>query len=760
MRFFASTWLALGLAACASRPEAHERLAATLREDPTELLRSIGSAADHAAAAALADALLERLDTQAQHALFRFGLGHTDERVVFGAAILMRHESNPTFEELRPAARVAIARFGDPDCPLSDDEILAVLGSVDFEALLARLPLLDPELAKSLLAQAHRVIRAEHVPALCRFALASSPELGDVAIELACMVVLYSDRHLEHFVEMALARQGRRPEPSSSPLPPTLRAALHALADPKPLDVGGGYGSSFSTVCARWLSRSTLSEVDLDLIERLRRIPVICFAATRALAALHDARSAAMLRREIDEGSHLELTARYALACRGDEQALEDLLTAEDLSSLALGLDAASVSRRRDFAAELLDSEAIVALKRIQDLACIVRGYAHPECLEYDEAWLAELEPLAFAAAALDIAVLRALVAVVPACATARLAEKLLAAPAEQLFAPLPPELDPREEDEEIDLEDLGLAEFEGDLGSAGCWPFLEVTRPREFRSKLREGLASARPYVRDLCAVLLMRLRAVEVDVELLRWAQAREERGEDVPWFELAAIGGPSIGRAIDERLSEEQRSEDSRGLVLAGAVLRGMPLEVASAWQLDDREIAEARALLLERGAGAAWVASQEEDDWDAIEAFLWMDPDVQRFLAPQRAELAPELALELGAIAGDPESRRVVRELLRDGRYASHHVWGRARTAGRDLSQLDFWIEETGTNCCRYVDSAQQALEDLFGCEPESSMQQQPEPLSVRLRRQLLPRRDRLRWSRIANGYVVRGEDHGR
>jgi hypothetical protein len=217
--------------------------------------------------------------------------------------------------------------------------------------------------------------------------------------------------------------------------------------------------------------------------------------------------------------------------------------------------------------------------------------------------------------------------------------------------------------------------------------------------------------------------------------------------------------MGRAIEERLAEAQGAVALETLVRAGALLRGMPLEVASAWDLAPEEIADARMLLLEKGAGAAWVASQEEDEWHAIEVFLWMDPVVQRFLAPQRAELAPDLELELGALAGDPESRRVVRELVRDGRYASHHVWNHARTAGRDLSQLDFWIEETGTNCCRYVDSAQQALEELFGCEPESNMQQQPEPLAVRLRRQLLPRRDRLRWSRIANGYVVRGEDPG-
>jgi hypothetical protein len=49
-----------------------------------------------------------------------------------------------------------------------------------------------------------------------------------------------------------------------------------------------------------------------------------------------------------------------------------------------------------------------------------------------------------------------------------------------------------------------------------------------------------------------------------------------------------------------------------------------------------------------------------------------------------------------------------------------------------------------------------LVQLFGRGPATDANDfWPGPIIQRLRRHLLPRRDRLRWSHIANGYVVAG-----
>lgn len=59
-----------------------------------------------------------------------------------------------------------------------------------------------------------------------------------------------------------------------------------------------------------------------------------------------------------------------------------------------------------------------------------------PSLLPYVEAWLTDREPPAASVASIDAVVLRAMVAAVPSCATARLADRLLVASAGELFAP------------------------------------------------------------------------------------------------------------------------------------------------------------------------------------------------------------------------------------------------------------------------------------------------------------------------------------
>ena len=92
-------------------------------------------------------------------------------------------------------------------------------------------------------------------------------------------------------------------------------------------------------------------------------------------------------------------------------------------------------------------------------------------------------------------------------------------------------------------------------------------------------------------------------------------------------------------------------------------------------------------------------------------------------------------------------------MRDGRYAVEQDL--AREHARDLSTLDLWIGELGTNCCHAV-AAESAMVGLFGCKADAfDRSKTAEPAMKRLQRTLLPKRDRLRWSRIANAYVIAG-----
>jgi len=70
-------------------------------------------------------------------------------------------------------------------------------------------------------------------------------------------------------------------------------------------------------------------------------------------------------------------------------------------------------------------------------------------------------------------------------------------------------------------------------------------------------------------------------------------------------------------------------------------------------------------------------------------------------------------------------------------------------------LPFWIDELGSNCCKCV-FVKEVLQELFVRDGDAyGRSRYLEPTGPWLRRSLLPVADRLRWSRIANGYVVAG-----
>jgi len=123
-----------------------ELVAKALGVEPFEALRAIGAAKGDAAQA-LGAQLREKLgeDSVLRYRLLRLGLGSDDERVVFGAAVLNFGNDIPV-PELRHAAAVIVPRFGDADCPVDFGQLLALWGSRDVPAAIARIPSLPAEM--------------------------------------------------------------------------------------------------------------------------------------------------------------------------------------------------------------------------------------------------------------------------------------------------------------------------------------------------------------------------------------------------------------------------------------------------------------------------------------------------------------------------------------------------------------------------------------------------------------------------------------
>jgi len=731
MRTILFAWGLFAAFAAAQSPG--EQLQQELGRDPAELLRTIGSAKDHEAAYATISALDFDLSPRVKLALLRFGFGHADERVVFGAAVWNGGHTRPV-PELRHAASTILPRFGDADCPVSSDELLGLWGSVDMPALLAILPKLDAKVAVALLDAAHRLLRSEHVPALCELAQRARPPLARVALANAELVARYADAHDELVLATWLRMEGLELLDGDPGLPPVLRTVLVRLAggvDPR---------NPVERLTARWLSRCAVAKVDQPLLLRLLHLEELGIVAVRALP---DPSAEGVAERVLAADALLAASLQYARARAGDEAALAQLL-AGDSVELSLGLGAASPTERRRFAERLLEAPRAEALSRLHEIAELARCEVTVMALAYDDAWLVDLEPLAAGSAQLDVMVLRAMVAAVPTCATSRLADRLLAAPVDELFAP-------RVDGDSEPVAAWHPDPFRGELGFSGAWAFLEVTRPERFRQRLREGLVSKEADTRDVCADLLLRLRDAESAPGLLARALAGERSGEgDVPWLDLAACGGEAVLAEVRARLGGDGSSGEASELWPALAVLQGMPEHVAR-YELD-WESPALRSLLLAGRPSQAYVQSGVEL---SPAVATWSDREIQRHVDSLLPDASIELQWTIGCLRGDAESRRIVRELCRDGRYATHHDLDSAKAGGRDLSDLSFWIDECGTNCCRYTDCAETVLIELFGSDPEYSMDQWPVPLVTRLRQRLLPLQGRLRWSTLANGYVVAG-----
>lgn len=749
--------LPLAFGACRSTAALErESLTAALGRDPLDVLRTIGSAPNAATARARIEALRDAEWTAAQRLqLIRFGLAHDDERVVFGATMLMG-EQLPV-PELRNAAAVVLPRLGDPDCPVSSDQARQLIGSGDFAAAAAAVPKLSELDAVGFLGGLHRMVRPNSIPVSCALARATVGAVRRQAFENATLGVEYSGEYTPLLVATWLELVGRAPDadPIGPGIPGALTAALRAHLEweeePKPPENEIDRRTPGLPVvpCARWLAAITPSAADVPLLRQLLEVeeaPLSC-AATWALGAVDDATARSVLKDEEDpKHPTLWMAAR---ARSGDADALEALLTG-DPSGILHGLELASPERRRVWFRQLLErprEDAAAAL------AYIV-SWEHGDYFEsfcdplHDERILAELEPTAASMARIDAQVLRALVGM-PCCQTTRLADRLLQLPAAELFA---------------DAAEYGVLSGASERwpGRCGVWAFLEVTRPDTLRTRLHEGFAGEDEGVRDFCAELLVRLGDTAQLKRLAAWL-AEAERQPNQGWIDLARDGGPAVVTELKRRLADAKDARAAAPLLPALATSLGMPLEFARTWTVYEEDVPAVREALLAGDAVAAILRSEPEFSSQTARLAQWSEDGPRAFARRERNSADASLLREVyqfdqeWALATQDHTE-LARMLgpVRDGRYATHSYFSPHTAAfAEGLAMLPFWIDELGSNCCKCV-FVKQVMDELFGCNGDAFMHHRfREPTAVILRRTLLPVADRLRWSRIVDAYVVAG-----
>ncbi len=746
---------ALAAACTSAAARARERLARELGRDPVDALRAIGSAPSAEAADELARSLRLALTGQQQLDLLRFGLASDDERVVFGAVKLDCSEL--ALPQLRHAAGVVLPRLGDADCPLHAEDVAPLLGSVDIATVAARVPSLPVGEAVWLLGAIHRMIRADSVPPMCELALATTGAVRRSAFANASMAVDYSGEHVALLLTTWLQCHGQQPDRDGDGLPGSLRAALRVDLDASPPEPAPPEGTLDSrppalpaVACMRWLRASRPDAADLPLLRRLvaERHGELVHGAIGALANMDDDASMSVLRQLRPAGDELrrqdlQQAVLAARARRGDEAALEELFAAGDLEQ---ALTAAPPARCSAFAMALLRAPAEVAEHQLDRLG----EWSDPGNLwygmpRYDGDRLADLEPFAAAMPDLPTATLCRLLVRVPGCRTQRLADALLARRPQDV------------------VTSAGEHFGAGDLGDRGLWPFLEVTRPDALRRLLRDGLRSDEITVRDVCAPLLLRLGGEGRLRELIAWVEAHDD---DVAanWLLLARERLPAVVDLVRAKVATARTPKDAAPLLPALAVGLGMPFEFAQSWHVAPQACDDVRSALLGGDAAAAFLRTQRDQeglDVRCASLAAWPQPAVLQFLRARRAgtDAAPKTLvghdLRWALHAGDETTLSAADRLVRDGRCAMHYGVPEEVRAHEGLRALPFWIDELASNCCRAA-IVEEVLELLFATSSEAyGCSRTTEPAIARLRRRLLPVAHRLRWSRIANAFVVAG-----
>ncbi|MCR9245426.1 MAG: hypothetical protein NXI31_10365 [bacterium] len=725
-------------------------MTADLGRDPVACLTELGATDSRVALSARRGA--SSWLTEQQHLrLLRFGLGHPDQQVVLGTATLFCGQYSPPVPELAHAASVVLPMLGTEQCSVSWYDARPLIGAVDFDGLIDVILRLPEPAAIRFLGELHRVTRQDTVAAMCELAHRAVGHVRAKAFGNAAMTDGYDGRIRHDLVRNWLELQNREPaRDQPGRLPGLLRTALQSWAEQcrtrasDPDQVPDAHPLGLPPTVRRWFAASVPGPADLPLLRELLATADFELATTTAwtLGAMTDSDSRALLDSEPSDhvADRIWLAAK---ARRGDATALEQLFR-ENEDDVAFALTLASPSRRRQYFRELLALPVPAALARIRHLGAWPRRDLWSSFLmpAYDDRYLAELNPAIRARAQIDTTVLRACIAWLPCCETRHLADLLLARPAAELF------------DEPHD--DARASPF---LGHGGVWAFLEVTRPAAFRRRLQEGLFGNDPDICAACARLLIQLGSSDHVDRLGAWI---DEHGSADDWLALARERDPRVMAAITERLQEMPTDpRDHRHLLTALAVCEGMPFRVALSWNPTTDRIAAVRSALLRNEPANAFIDTQPELHV-LQEALCWQDPRVRQYAARVRrlSQADPDSLYEFDQFNvlfhGTPAEIERALQPIRDGRYATHlGTWSRIAARAGGLEMLPFWIDELGTNCCR-VAIVESALAELFGHDSGAFEDaKRLEPAAAYLRRTLLPVRHRLRWSRIANGYVVAG-----
>jgi hypothetical protein len=219
------------------------------------------------------------------------------------------------------------------------------------------------------------------------------------------------------------------------------------------------------------------------------------------------------------------------------------------------------------------------------------------------------------------------------------------------------------------------------------------------------------------------------------------------------------------LKARVATPAEDDDLETLLRALAAAQGMPHAFASLWSIDERDLEAVRAALLGGDPATAFLRSAAgttgvDQSWPRLAG--WRQARVQNFLLERRrhpeldAQSLASYDLEWALFAKDAAVLKDAQQLIDDGRYAMHYGMSElVRCRGRDLATLPYWIGELGGNCCRAC-VAEEVMNEFFREEAHAfDCADMAEPAVVRLRRRLLPLQSRLRWSRIADAYVVAG-----
>lgn len=307
-------------------------------------------------------------------------------------------------------------------------------------------------------------------------------------------------------------------------------------------------------------------------------------------------------------------------------------------------------------------------------------------------------------------------------------------------------------------------------LGSCDAAVF-EVTPSIAFRDRLLEWGASADAAVRAPALDLLLQLGDARLDQAIIDHWQARYT---DEPLLLARCRQAPSVRTFLADALRRQQPDPDGAPsvhackLLAAVAMADGLHQELAEHWSrqlVDERQSPRVRErfvrwrdLVLEGEAVAALVDDHGARPVREIPvAYLGLvDDDRVRELL-QKVRSTPgawvQSAIDELALGGDWQCKEELDELRHRGVYGwFDDAISPVQAGGRSLALVPWLLGELETNCCRR-NSAASALEYLYGFEthaiPESALQTQP----ARARAHWQAVGAHLRWSLLANRFVV-------